>query len=79
MGNQITSQVAQLDYYLHDLSGFVYESSLGIGRFLKTLKCIHDEGTVVIKVYLKRENTENQSLKEHAEKLMGNILFEINN
>ncbi len=43
----------QLDYYLHDLPGIVYETSLGKARFLKTLQCIHDEGTVVVKVYIK--------------------------
>jgi phosphoinositide-3-kinase regulatory subunit 4 len=69
MGNQLASQTAQLDYYLHDLPGIVYETSLGKGRFLKTLQCIHDEGTVVVKVYIKRDSS--QSLKEQIEKLTG--------
>lgn len=80
MGNQLsTTQVVaaqQLDYYLHEFPGVVYESSLGKGRFLKTMQCIHDEGTVVVKVYVKRD--PNQSIKDQAEKLNGtNIRFPV--
>ncbi len=41
-------------------------------RFLKTLQCIHDEGTVVVKTYLKRD--QNQTLKDQEEKLAGKKL-----
>jgi phosphoinositide-3-kinase regulatory subunit 4 len=73
MGNQLSTgtaqAAAQLDYYLHEFPGVVYESSLGKGRFLKTMQCIHDEGTVVVKVYVKRDAT--QSIRDQAEKLNG--------
>lgn len=73
MGNQLANQLAatssQLDYYLHDLQGYVYEAPLGKGRFLKSLLCYYDEGTVVVRVYVKRD--QNQSLKDQIEKLKG--------
>lgn len=72
MGNQLATTGTQLDYYLHDLQGYVYENPMGKGRFLKTLQCMHDEGTVVVKVYVKNGN---QSLKDQIEKLKGLWFF----
>lgn len=71
MGNQLASfpQTSQVDYYLHDLQGIVLESTLGKGRFLKTLRCIHDEGTIVVKVYIKRQI---EQLREQVDKINGN-------
>jgi phosphoinositide-3-kinase regulatory subunit 4 len=60
MGNQLarTTQVSPSDYYLHDLpNNVVYKATLGGGRFLKTVQCVHDEGLVVAKVYFKRGDT----------------------
>lgn len=68
MGNQLGAPSVHLDYYFADV-GLVYESSLGNGRFLKTIKCFHDEGAVVVKVYIKRSPKE--SLAEHIKMLTG--------
>lgn len=70
MGNHLASQSSQIDHtHLHDLPGILYESSLGQGWFLKTLRCIHEEGTVVVKVFVKRD--QNLKLDEYEERLKG--------
>jgi len=70
MGNNLSlgAPTVHLDYYFSDV-GLVYESSLGNGRFLKTIKCLHDEGAVVVKVYIKRSPKE--SLADHIKILAG--------
>lgn len=68
MGNQLgADRPAHHDYDLSDL-GLVYDSRLGNGMFLKTIKCLHDEGAVVVKVYTKRPK---ENLAEHAKSLSG--------
>lgn len=59
MGNKLsrTTQASASEYYLHDLpSSFnlVLKESLGKGRFLKSIQCVHDEGLLLVKVYFKR-------------------------
>ena len=44
MGNKLASQNDRVDFYLHELSGLVFEEIIGNGRFMKTLLCVHDEG-----------------------------------
>ena len=80
MGNQlVTSGVGiigpqtAVDYSFHDIPGFVYETSLGKGRFLKSIKCVHDEGPVVVKVFIKPQDT-SIVLKDHIERLRGIFL-----
>uniref|UniRef100_A0A7N1A303 non-specific serine/threonine protein kinase n=1 Tax=Kalanchoe fedtschenkoi TaxID=63787 RepID=A0A7N1A303_KALFE len=59
MGNKIarTTQSSASEYYLHDLPSsynLVLSEVLGRGRFFKSIKCKHDEGLVLVKVYFKR-------------------------
>eukprot|EP01087_Luapelamoeba_hula_P016325 TRINITY_DN5016_c2_g1_i1.p1 TRINITY_DN5016_c2_g1~~TRINITY_DN5016_c2_g1_i1.p1 ORF type:complete len:1525 (+),score=308.28 TRINITY_DN5016_c2_g1_i1:135-4577(+) len=58
MGNKLAAPTAPIDYYLHDLvKVIVKDQTLGNGRFLKSIKCQHtayDEGTIVVKVYVKQ-------------------------
>jgi phosphoinositide-3-kinase regulatory subunit 4 len=67
MGSTLSTQSVQLESCLHDLPGITYEASLGKSRFLKTLRCIHDEGTVLVKVYIKPSS--GGTLEKYAEKL----------
>eukprot|EP00274_Cyanoptyche_gloeocystis_P002066 CAMPEP_0196657396 /NCGR_PEP_ID=MMETSP1086-20130531/23066_1 /TAXON_ID=77921 /ORGANISM="Cyanoptyche gloeocystis , Strain SAG4.97" /LENGTH=124 /DNA_ID=CAMNT_0041990491 /DNA_START=47 /DNA_END=418 /DNA_ORIENTATION=+ len=68
MGNQLMiSQGSQQDFYLNDLPGISLQTLLSNSRFLKTAKCLHDEGVVVVKVYLKRDTV--LSLKRYEQKL----------
>lgn len=70
MGNHLATTSTGWDYtHLHELPGIFYESSLGKGWFLKSLKCIHDEGPVVVKVFIKRD--QNVKLEEYEERLKG--------
>lgn len=69
MGNKLATQGnPQLDFYLHDLPGtIIMESPLGNSALLKCIKCIHDEGPVVVKVYIKRP--PYTELKEYVSQL----------
>ena len=53
-GNKLASQNDRVDFYLHELSGLVFEEIIGNGRFMKSLLCVHDKGKVVVKKYIKR-------------------------
>ena len=55
MGNQLASQ-QQPDYnnLLAD-NNLAFQERLGGGRFLKTLKCVNEDGILVVKVYFKRD------------------------
>jgi hypothetical protein len=57
------------DTLLHDVPGITRESHLGKGRFLKTLKVIHDEGTAVCKIFIKPNAT--LSLEKQTSRLQG--------
>jgi phosphoinositide-3-kinase regulatory subunit 4 len=61
MGNQLAQplmQSAQPSEYLSEVPHVVYKDSLGGGRFLKTVRCVHDEGEdIVVKIYFKREDS----------------------
>ena len=69
MGNKLATQGnPQLDFYLHDLPGsIVMEQSLSNSCLLKCLKCVHDEGPVIVKVYIKRP--PYTELKEYVSQL----------
>ena len=56
MGNQLASS-QQPDYNnLPDIgSALTFQERLGGGRFLKTLKCVNEDGILVVKVYFKRD------------------------
>ena len=58
MGHKIarTTQ-ASTEYYLHDLLSTYNLMLLDVdsrGRFLKSVRCKHDEGLLLVKVYFKR-------------------------
>ena len=68
MGNKLATQTPQLDYYLHDLPGtIVSDQSLNNSPLLKCIKCVHDEGPVVVKVYIKR--SPNADLTKYVKQL----------
>jgi hypothetical protein len=59
MGNKIerTTQASATKYYLHDLSStynLVLLDVVSRGRFLKSVRCKHDKGLLLVKVYFKR-------------------------
>jgi hypothetical protein len=60
MGNQLNSQLISQDIptYLFDVQDFVYQQTIGNGKILKTLQCLHEEGVVVIKLYIKKERVK---------------------
>ncbi|AQK93487.1 hypothetical protein Zm00014a_030120 [Zea mays] len=73
MGNKIvrTTQASATEYYLHDLSStynLVLLDVVSRGRFLKSVRCKHDEGLLLVKVYFKRAG-ESIDLKEHERRL----------
>ena len=59
MGNKIarTTQASATEYYLHDLPSTYNLVLLDVvtrGRCLKSIRCKHDEGLLLVKVYFKR-------------------------
>lgn len=50
MGNSIALQAPTDDLFLQDLQSLTLKNSLGGGRLLKSVTCMHDEGLVVVKV-----------------------------
>uniref|UniRef100_A0A0D9YZN6 non-specific serine/threonine protein kinase n=1 Tax=Oryza glumipatula TaxID=40148 RepID=A0A0D9YZN6_9ORYZ len=73
MGNKIakTTQASATEYYLHDLPStynLVLVEVVSRGRFLKSVRCKHDEGLLLVKVYFKRAG-EPLDLKEHERRL----------
>jgi hypothetical protein len=41
MGNQLSLQLASLEYYLNDLEEkYTIEKTIGFGKFVKTLQCV---------------------------------------
>jgi phosphoinositide-3-kinase regulatory subunit 4 len=74
MGNRLTA-VPQVEYYIQDLAGIVFLKTIGNGRLLKTICGKHNEGKVVVKVYMKRP--PNNDLTEYHNKLQSS-LFSLN-
>ncbi|KAK3265006.1 hypothetical protein CYMTET_26290, partial [Cymbomonas tetramitiformis] len=72
MGNQLAQplkQPAQPSEYVSEVPDLVYKDNLGGGRFLKTLRCVHEDGgAVVVKVYFKREDSPD--LKTYERRLL---------
>ncbi|KXS16088.1 hypothetical protein M427DRAFT_145085 [Gonapodya prolifera JEL478] len=73
MGNVVSSShafargSATADSYVAELVDVRYERSLGSSRFMKTIRCAHKEGTVVVKVFLKPESA--LSLQKYKDEL----------
>ncbi|EIN14505.1 hypothetical protein PUNSTDRAFT_96429 [Punctularia strigosozonata HHB-11173 SS5] len=58
MGNtpSLTRTAGALDSYVSEIGGdIVYERSLGSARFLKTVKCLHRNGYIVVKIFIKSD------------------------
>ena len=61
MGNQLAQLSSQQPDYnnLPEIGGVIqFREKLGGGRFLKTLKCVNEDGILVVKVYHKRDPHE---------------------
>ncbi|PFH53431.1 hypothetical protein AMATHDRAFT_187356 [Amanita thiersii Skay4041] len=55
-GSTLTRTTGALDSFVAELGGdVIYERSLGSARFLKTVKCRHRNGYLVIKIYIKSD------------------------
>ncbi|KAJ6463912.1 hypothetical protein C8R45DRAFT_1220032 [Mycena sanguinolenta] len=53
-GSTLTRTTAALDSFVAELgTDVIYEKSLGSSRFLKTVKCRHSNGYMVIKIFIK--------------------------
>ncbi|KAJ3852330.1 hypothetical protein EV368DRAFT_41251 [Lentinula lateritia] len=53
-GSTLTRTTVALDSFIAELGGeILYEKSLGSARFLKTVKCRHQNGYLVVKVFIK--------------------------
>ncbi|KAH9942062.1 hypothetical protein B0H21DRAFT_529305 [Amylocystis lapponica] len=71
-----TSGSGALDSFVADLGGdIVYERSLGSARFLKTVKCRHKNGYLVVKIFIKSDpglslRKYNRRLKIEREALL---------
>nr|KAJ3420459.1 Serine/threonine-protein kinase [Polyrhizophydium stewartii] len=62
MGNLVSSAtpratLAGIDSYVGELPEITYEKSLGSSRFLKTIRCRHPQGLVVVKIFVKTDPT----------------------
>jgi phosphoinositide-3-kinase regulatory subunit 4 len=58
MGGQLSliapsASTISIEAYVSELGDIQYEKNLGNARFLKTLKGLHEEGMVVVKVLIK--------------------------
>ncbi|KAK0451864.1 hypothetical protein EV421DRAFT_1773494 [Armillaria borealis] len=53
-GSTLTRTTGALDSFVAELGGeILYEKSLGSARFLKTVKCRHSNGYLVVKIFIK--------------------------
>ncbi|KAF4612681.1 hypothetical protein D9613_011717 [Agrocybe pediades] len=53
-GSALTRTTVALDSYVAELGGdIIFEKSLGSARFLKTVKCRHKNGYLVVKIFIK--------------------------
>ncbi|KII91699.1 hypothetical protein PLICRDRAFT_51832 [Plicaturopsis crispa FD-325 SS-3] len=74
-GSTLTRTSAALDSFVSELgTDIVYEKSLGSARFLKTVKCRHKNGYVVMKIFIKPDpglslRTYHRRLKVEREAL----------
>eukprot|EP00842_Homolaphlyctis_polyrhiza_P006602 jgi/Hompol1/6943/HPOL_000975-RA len=73
MGNLVSSAaprtaLAGIDGCIAELPNITYDRSLGSSRFLKTVRCSHPDGPVVVKLFIKPE--PGLSLKRYIKELM---------
>ncbi|KAI8594057.1 hypothetical protein BDZ88DRAFT_402446 [Geranomyces variabilis] len=84
MGNTVSSTTprtatAGIDSYVSELSDVQYEKSLGSGHFMKTIRCKHRDGLVVVKIFIKPDT--GISLRDHVNRLKAerDLLLEVPN
>ncbi|KAF5325055.1 hypothetical protein D9619_009624 [Psilocybe cf. subviscida] len=74
-GSALTRTTVALDSFVAELSGdIIFEKSLGSARFLKTVKCRHRNGYLVVKIFIKPDpgvtlRTHHRRLKVEREAL----------
>ncbi|CAA7269893.1 unnamed protein product [Cyclocybe aegerita] len=74
-GSALTRTTVALDSFVAELGGdIIFEKSLGSARFLKTVKCRHRNGYLVVKIFVKPDpglslRTHNRRLKMDREAL----------
>ncbi|ESK97721.1 phosphoinositide 3-kinase regulatory subunit 4 [Moniliophthora roreri MCA 2997] len=67
-GSMLTRTTGALDSFVSELGGDIeYERSLGSARFLKTVKCKHRNGYLVIKIFIKPD--PGVTLRTHLRRL----------
>ncbi|KAF9530534.1 hypothetical protein CPB83DRAFT_905184 [Crepidotus variabilis] len=67
-GSVLTRTTVALDSFVGELGGdIIFEKSLGSARFLKTVKCSHRNGYLVIKIFIKPD--PGVSLRTHQRRL----------
>ncbi|KAH7882946.1 hypothetical protein F5I97DRAFT_1938850 [Phlebopus sp. FC_14] len=75
-GSTLTRTSGALDSFVTELGGDVtYEKSIGQARFLKTVKCRHRNGYLVVKIFIKQDpgislRTYHRKLKVDREALL---------
>ncbi|KAI8913494.1 hypothetical protein EDD86DRAFT_245126 [Gorgonomyces haynaldii] len=80
-GTQFRASAQGINSYLQDLPDVVYEKSLGTSRFLKTIKCTHPQGTLVVKIFVKpteqslQDTLKTISLERDQLKQIPNLLL----
>ncbi|KAJ7594229.1 hypothetical protein C8J56DRAFT_926236 [Mycena floridula] len=74
-GSMLNRPTGALDSFIAELGGdIIYEKSLGSARFLKTVKCRHKNGPLVVKIFIKPDpgvalRTYHRRLKIERESL----------
>ncbi|KAF8153240.1 hypothetical protein B0H34DRAFT_820167 [Crassisporium funariophilum] len=67
-GSALTRTTVALDSFVAELGGdIIFEKSLGSARFLKTVKCRHRNGYLVVKVFIKPD--PGLSLRTHHRRM----------
>ncbi|KAL0061663.1 Serine/threonine-protein kinase [Marasmius tenuissimus] len=67
-GSTLTRTTGALDSFISELGGdIVYERSLGTARFLKTVRCRHKNGLLVVKIFIKPD--PGVTLRTHLRRL----------
>ncbi|KAF9485745.1 other/VPS15 protein kinase [Pholiota conissans] len=67
-GSSLTRTTVALDSFIAELGGdIIFEKSLGTARFLKTVKCHHRNGYLVVKIFVKPD--PGVSLRQHQRRL----------
>jgi len=62
MGNKLAVSANQpLEQNLYEQPSLTYDGTIGKGRFLKTIKCLHPEGPVVVKIFVKEDKSDSLS------------------